>query len=68
MKFRCHTINHLLRLLVVAVISTVSTNVFADAATELAKKTQSPVSDLIVCRLRTMQISMLARMTRCSMC
>ena len=47
MKFQCHTIKHLLRILVVAVASTVSANVFADAATELAKKTQNPVSDLI---------------------
>lgn len=36
-----------MRILVVAVASTVSANVFADAATELAKKTQNPVSDLI---------------------
>jgi hypothetical protein len=47
MKFQYHTINHLLRMLVVAVVSTVSANVFADAATELAKQTQNPVSDLI---------------------
>ena len=47
MKFRHHTINHLLRILVVAVAAAVSANVFADTATELAKKTQNPVSDLI---------------------
>ncbi len=47
MKFQYYTINHLLRLLVVAVVSTVSANVFADSATDLAKKTQNPVSDLI---------------------
>jgi hypothetical protein len=47
MKLQYHSINHLLRLLVVAVAATVSATVFADAATELAKKTQNPVSDLI---------------------
>jgi hypothetical protein len=47
MKFQYQTINHLLKLLVVGVASTISANVFADAATELAKKTQNPVSDLI---------------------
>ena len=47
MKVQYHTINHLLRILVVAVAAAVSANVFADTATELAKKTQNPVSDLI---------------------
>ena len=47
MKFQSHIINHLLRMLVVAVASAVSANVFADAASELAKQTQNPVSDLI---------------------
>ena len=36
-----------MRILVVAVASTVPANALADAATELARKTQNPVSDLI---------------------
>ena len=47
MKFQYHSINHILRILVVAVASILSVNVFADAATELAKESQNPVSDLI---------------------
>ena len=42
-----HTINHLLRLLVIAVAAIVSANAFADVDTDLAKETQNPISDLI---------------------
>ena len=47
MQFQYHSINYLLRILVVAVASTVSANVFAESAIALAKKTQNPVSNLI---------------------